>query len=82
MRCRYVQSRNQVRQRALNRKRHRKTQKQRTAKQLLFEALETRMVLASDFLFDAATEQREGFNLTLVSSATDLQLIDTQTGAR
>ncbi len=37
------------------------------------------MLLASDLVFDAVTEQREGFHLTLSSDGSDLQLVDTLT---
>ena len=37
------------------------------------------MLLASDLVFDAVTEQREGFQLTLSSDGTDLQLRDSLT---
>ncbi len=74
-------SRLQVRQRVAQVARRKKDQKLRSTKRLLFESLEQRMVLAADFVFDATNDQRSGFQFTLGSDGTHIELTDTSTGA-
>jgi hypothetical protein len=65
---------------------HRPASAQREFKQrmrmrnCLLEALEPRQLLAADFWFDAATESREGFDLTLSTNGFAIQLSDALTG--
>ena len=67
-------SRLKRRQRTARLERQKKELKQRTAKRLLIESLEPRMVLAADFIFDATAEQRTGFQLTLTSDGRTLHV--------
>lgn len=74
-------NRKNLRQRSLQKKRQQEQLSQRNKKRLIIEMLEQRMVLASDFLFDAIADQRPAFQVTLASDGANLRVIDSSNGA-
>ncbi len=73
-------NRNQLRKRAVEKKLRKEQFRLRKKKRLIIEMLEQRMVLASDFQFDATAEQRPAFQMTLASDGSNLLLIDSNDG--